>query len=122
MLLFTVHRWASDMPAALFMRAIAKRSLILVLVAYSPIQRLRLAEFLLYSLAVVALTWRFVVRRPAMTTLVDRLALTFFVVANLNQLVVPYSFPPLWLWRGAGVIAGTVRHRSAGMFHDFNTQ
>lgn len=68
--------------------------------SHLPISRLELAAFLVYSLAVVALTWRFLVRRPAMTTLVGRLFLTSFVIAILNQLVITYSFPPLWMTLG----------------------
>jgi hypothetical protein len=108
--LLTVHRWASVMPGAFFARGIAKGSILLIVGAGSsysqpPISRLELAEFVLYSLVVVALTWRFLASRPAMTTLWDRLALTFFVVAILNQLTVHYSFPPLWMALGLLALA-----------------
>jgi heme A synthase len=116
-LLLTVHRWAAVMPGVFFVRGIAKGSILLIVGASSsysqpPISRLELAELVLYSLAVVALTWRFLAMRPAMTTLWDRLALTFFVVAMLNQLTVHYSFPPVWMALGLLALAiAWIAHR-----------
>jgi hypothetical protein len=62
------------------------------------------AEFLAFALSVVALTVRFVGERPAPTTLIDRLALTFFALAMFRQMVIPYRFPPLPLLSGVGAL------------------
>jgi hypothetical protein len=44
------------------------------------------------------------VRGPAPTTFVDRLALTFFVLATLKQVVTAYHWPPLPLISGLAAL------------------
>jgi len=56
------------------------------------ITRTEAAELLLSALC-HALTWRFVGNRPAPTTLLDRLALTFFVLAHAQTMAIPYHWP-----------------------------
>ena len=112
----TVHRWAG-IVAGLFFLPIAGQPfrrfpLIQSLVTgkspnspYESIPRYISFEILVYALIVVALTYRFARKRPAVTSIVDRVALTFFVVVSLNQSAVPYSFPPLSLTLGLLALA-----------------
>jgi hypothetical protein len=81
-MLWTANRWAPFVTGFFFGPAILKIAAVLFFGADSydsahSISRIELAEFLAYAVAVVALTSRFAGRRPAPTTLLDRLALTF---------------------------------------------
>ena len=99
---WTANRWAPYVPAFFVFPAVFK-SLAIILIDPNPnssipsnrLTRLDATELLVYCVVVIALTWRFVGNRPAPTTFVDRLALTFFVLATLKQVVTAYHWPPL---------------------------
>jgi hypothetical protein len=104
---WTVNRWAPYVPGFFFFPAIFK-CVTLILIGPNPhssissnrLTRSDAAELLVYCVVVIALTWRFMSNRPAPTTFVDRLALTFFVLATLKQAVTAYHWPPLPLISG----------------------
>ncbi len=94
----TANRWAPFVTGFFFGPALLKIAAVLALQSNSyysshSMSRTGMAEFLAYSVAVVALTFRFVGERPAQTTIVDRFALTFFALTCLKQLTIEYSFP-----------------------------
>jgi len=99
---WTASRWAPFVPGFFCVPALFK-TLGVLLVGPNPsssisshrITRTEAAELLAVCVIVIALTWRFVGNRPAPTTLLDRLALTFFVLATLKQMAIPYHWPPL---------------------------
>jgi hypothetical protein len=100
-MLWTANRWAPFVPGFFFGPAILKMVAALVLYPDSyysshSMPRMELAELLVFSIGVVALTFRFVGKRPAMTTFFDRIALTLFAFTALSWLFTPYRFPP---WR-----------------------
>lgn len=97
-MLWTANRWAPMVTAFFFGPAVVKIVAALVFeqdTYYSSYSttRLEAAEFLPYALAVVFLTLRFVDKRPPQTTILDRLALTFFAFTSLKELVSPHRFP-----------------------------
>lgn len=104
---WTVNRWAPYVPAFFFFPALFK-CLAIILIGPSPhssissntLSRTEAIELLAYSVVVIGLTWRFVGNRPAPTTFVDRVALTFFVLATLMQALAVYHWPPLPLISG----------------------
>jgi hypothetical protein len=104
---WTVNRWAPYVPGFFFFPAIPK-CLAIILIGPDPhssipsntISRTEAMELLAYSLVVIGLTWRFVGKRPAPTSFVDRVALTFFVLATLRQVFTIYHWPPLLLISG----------------------
>jgi len=104
-MVWTANRWAPFVTGFFFGPAVLKIAAVLFLGSdtyYSShsISRTELAEFLVYALAVVALTARFVGNHPAPTTVLDRFALTFFVLASSEEL--PCK-PLITLnWCGAG--------------------
>jgi len=105
LMLWTANLWARFITGFFFGPAVLKVLAVLVLEQDSyysshSLSRIDLAELLAYSAAVVALTWRFVGKRPVPTTFFDRLALTFFVFATTKQVVAPYRFPPWFLLSG----------------------
>ena len=107
LMLWTANRWAPFVAAFFFGPAVVKILAVLVFeqdTYYSShsISRKALAELLVYSLAVVALTARFVGKRPASVTVFDRLALTFFVFTSLSEVVVPNPFLQWPLFAGTG--------------------
>jgi FtsH-binding integral membrane protein len=53
-----------------------------------------LIELFAYFSAIVALTWRFSSKRPAMTTIFDRFALTGCIFATLSFFAASYRFRP----------------------------
>jgi hypothetical protein len=57
-----------------------------------PLSRLESGLFALYSIAVIALVWRFIGRRKIAITIVDRLALTTFATCCAVFLVRPQSY------------------------------
>jgi hypothetical protein len=81
-------------------------------IAYHRLSRAEAAEIFAGCFIVIALMWRFVGGHPAPTTFLDRLALTFFVLATMKQVLVPYHWPPLPLISGfaALLIAWYVYH------------
>ncbi len=99
MMVWTANRWAPFVTGFFFGPAVLKILGVLMVGDASyysahSMTRTGVVEFLAYALAVVALTSRFVRKRPAMTTLFDRIALTFFVFATFKQVITPYRFPP----------------------------
>jgi hypothetical protein len=119
-MVWTANRWAPFVTGFFFGPAVLKIAAVLFLGSdtyYSShsISRTGLAEFLVYALAVVALTARFVGNHPAPTTVLDRFALTFFVLATFRQVVVPYRFPPWFLLLGGvGLLVAWCAHRLNG--------
>jgi hypothetical protein len=106
-MLATADRWAPYLAGFLCVPSIFKASgLILVgpdpksSIPSSHFSRTEAAEILAACVVVIALTWRFVGGRPAATTFLDRLGLTFFVLAAIKQAVTPYHWPPLPLISG----------------------
>jgi hypothetical protein len=103
---WTVERWAAYLAGFFCVPAIFK-ALGLILFGPNPntlnpsshFSRAEAAEVLAGCVMVVALTWRFVGGRPAATTFLDRLALTFFVLAALKQAVTQH-WPPIALISG----------------------
>jgi len=96
-MLWTANRWAPYVPGFFCLPAIFKavRVILVGQVPNSPISYLRLngteaAEVFAACIAVIALAWRFVGGRPASTTFLDRLALTFFALATVKRVVTPY--------------------------------
>jgi hypothetical protein len=117
-MLWTANRWAPLVTGFFFGPAAIRILAALVLeqdsyyLAHS-ITRTGLAGFLAVSLAVIALTSRFVGKHPGPTTVFDRLALTFFAVAALRQMMVPNFFPPWFL------LSGVIALFAAWCFHRF---
>ncbi len=104
-MIWTANRWAPFVAGFFFGPAVLKLLGILIVgddsyYSAHSITRTTVAEFLAYALVVVGLTSRFIGKRPAQTTLLDRLALTFFVFATFKQVVNPYHFPPWPLLSG----------------------
>lgn len=106
-MLVTTHRWA-PFSIAFFLGPGLRRALVAFIggpvpdspIIWQRVPRLEAFELLAYCGITIALTWRFLQDRPAATTFVDRCALTYFAVASLGQIVVPYRFPPLLLLSG----------------------
>ena len=112
--LLTAHRWAPFVTGFFFGPATLKMLGILVFNSDSyysshSITRLAVIELLAYSVAVIWLTWRFVGERPAPTTVLDRLALTFFVFTTAGQMITPIVSP--WF-----LISGGLRSLLLGAF------
>jgi hypothetical protein len=107
----TVNWWAPYVPAFFVFPALLK-TLAVILIGPNPhssissnrLTRSEATELLIYFVFVIALTWRFVGNRPAPTAFVDRLALTFFVLATLKQVVTAYHWPPLLLISGLAAL------------------
>jgi hypothetical protein len=92
----TANRWA-PWVLVFFGPAVPRILAILVFeqdsyLSSHSISRLEVAEFLAYALAVVLLTMRFIGKRPAATTFLDRIALTVFVFAQFFDLMQPQHF------------------------------
>jgi hypothetical protein len=106
MMFVTVNRWVSFVPAFYcftFMRILGVLTFGLVSSASTTADwasRRDLLELLVICVIVTALTWRFIGNIPAPTTFLDRFALTFFVLAQLNQMAITYHWPPLRLIAG----------------------
>jgi hypothetical protein len=114
----TVNRWAPYVPAFCVFPA-AFKSAVLILIEPNPhtsIPRTEALELLVYCVAVIALTWRFVGHRPAPTTLADRLALTLFALGAVKQTVTTYHWPPLPLISGLAAlfVAWLISRRESG--------
>jgi len=74
-------------------------------------------ELLVVCVVVSALSWRFIGNTPAPTTLLDRFALTFFVLAQLTQTEITFHWPPLALTSGLAALLiawGGYRWKLAG--------
>jgi hypothetical protein len=101
---WTAHVWARVI-LVFFGPAVVKAIAILVVgddayFASHSMTRTDAWETLAYIVTVVLLTSRFVGRRPAMTTIFDRIALTAFVWTLFVQATVTYRFPPVPLLSG----------------------
>lgn len=93
-MLWTANRWAPFVSGFFFGPAVLRILATLVFESDSyysahSTSRTEVAEFLAFCVAAIALTARFVGRRPAPTTVFDRFALTFFVFAVLKQILSP---------------------------------
>ena len=112
----TANRWAPTVVLFFFGRAII-RAISTFFLPLDPhangyLSRTQIAEFLVYSILVVALTFRFLRNRPAPTMPLDRLALTAFVLVTLEQLISQsrFSSAPSLIAIGALAVAwGTQR-------------
>jgi len=105
-MLWTVERWAAYLTGFFCGPAILKAMSIILSgpnpnspIASNQLSRTEAVEVLAACVMVIALTWRFIGRRPAATTFLDRLALTFFVLAALKQAVTQH-WPPIALILG----------------------
>lgn len=106
-MLWTANRWAPYVPGFFCLPALF-RALTVILVGPNPnaitdwrrLTRTDAGEIFAACIVVIALTWRFVGPRPAVTTFLDRLALTFFVLATIEFAVTPYH------WRSLLLISG----------------
>ena len=115
-MLGTAHRWA-PFVTIFFGPALLKTLGVLMVgddsyYSVHSITRTNVVEFLAYAVTVVALTSRFIGQKPTMTTVFDRVALTFFVFATCEQWVIPYRFPPWPLLSGVvALFIGWCAHR-----------
>jgi hypothetical protein len=111
LMFWTVNRWVPYVPAFFVFPALFKTLAVILIgpnphssISSSTLTRSEATELLIYCVVVIALTWRFVGNRPAPTTFVDRLALTFFVLATLKQVEAPYHWPPFPLISGLAAL------------------
>jgi len=110
-LFLTANRWASIGIGFFCVPALFKSLAVLVVgtnpsssIPHYRLTRTQAVEILLVCIVILALIWRFAGSRPAPTTFVDRIALTFFVLATIKQMVIPYSWPPLPLISGLSAL------------------
>jgi hypothetical protein len=110
-LFLTANRWASLGPGFFCVPGLFRSLGILVFgtnpsssVPYYRTTRTQAGEVLLFCIIVIVFTWRFARNHPAPTTFIDRIALTFFVLATVKQVVIPYTSPPLPLISGLLVL------------------
>ena len=108
---WTTNRWAPFVPAFFLFPAAFKSLGVIVFGPYPyslntrhSITRADAAEIFAFCIVVIALTWRFVGGRPAVTTLLDRLALTFFVLAAIKHVTTSYHWPPVPLILGLSAL------------------
>jgi hypothetical protein len=104
-MLWTAHRWAPFVTGFFFGPAILRILGVLIVgddsyYSAHSLTRTGVLALLAYALSVVVLTSRFVGKRPAMTTVLDRIALTFFVFGTFKQVLMPHPFPAWWLLAG----------------------
>ena len=106
-LFLTANRWASIGIGFFCVPALFKSLAVLFFgtnpsssIPYHTLARMQAGEILFVCAIVIALTWRFAGNHPAPTTFLDRIALTFFVLATIMQMIIPYSWPPLPLISG----------------------
>jgi len=106
LMFLTVNRWVAFVPAFYCLTLFRILSALLVgrfissSAASSWSGAKGLLELLVACAVVTALNWRFVGHTPVPTTLLDRFALTFFVLAQLSQMAITYRWPPLPLTSG----------------------
>jgi hypothetical protein len=138
-LFLTANRWASIGIGFFCVPAVFKSLAVLVVgtnpsssIPYYRLTRTQAGEILFICIFIIALTWRFAGNRPAPTTFIDRIALTFFVLATIKQMVIPYSWPPLPLISGLSALliawcvyrwqqAGRIRKHHHGSSSTFDT-
>jgi len=108
MMFVTVNRWVSFVPAfccfTLVRSVLTFGLLSSASTAADWASRRYLLEPLVICVVVTALTWRFIGNIPARTTFLDRFALTFFVLAQLNQMAISCHWPPLLLIAGLSAL------------------
>lgn len=101
-IIVTANRWAAGGPG-IFCGPVLFASVNIVIFGSHPSRgnhylratRMEAAEMMLFCIAVIALTFRFMKDGPSPTTLIDRIALTVFVMMSLKQMTIPYTWPPL---------------------------
>jgi hypothetical protein len=100
-LFLTANRWASIGPGFFCVPGFFKSLAVLIFgtypsssISYHRITRTQAGEILLVCIIVIGSTWRFARNHPAPTTFIDRIALTFFVLATIRQIVMPDTWPP----------------------------
>jgi hypothetical protein len=110
-LIFTANRWASIGIGFFCVPALFKSLAVLLFgtnpsssIPYHRLTRMQAGEILFVCLILVALTYRFAGNHPAPTTFLDRIALTFFVLATIKQMIIPYNWPPLPLISGLSAL------------------
>jgi hypothetical protein len=103
----TANRWAAGGPAIICVPALWKSFGILLFGSrplpsnhYDPPTRTAAAVVLLFCVAVLLLTFRFIKDRPTPTTFIDRIALTLFVMMSMKQATVPDTWPPWPVFSG----------------------
>lgn len=119
----TANRWAPFVPAFFLFPAAFKSLGVIVFGPYFhssphqyPTSRTEAAELFAFCVVVIALTWRFVGGHPAVTTLLDRLALTLFVLAAIKHAKTPCHWPPVQVILGVSALLmawGAYRWRRA---------
>lgn len=110
-LFLTANRWASIGFGFFCVPALFKSLTVLAFgtnpsssIPYHRLTRMQAGEILFVCVIVIALTWRFLGSHPAPTTFLDRIALTFFVLATIKQMIIPYSWPPLPMISGLSAL------------------
>lgn len=110
-LFLTANRWASIGFGFFCVPALFKSLAVLAFgtnpsssIPYHRLTRMQAGEILFVCVIVIALTWRFLGNHPAPTTFLDRIALTFFVLATIKQMIIPYSWPPLPMISGLSAL------------------
>ncbi|HEV2222537.1 MAG TPA: hypothetical protein VGR84_06000 [Candidatus Acidoferrales bacterium] len=110
-LFLTANRWASIGFGFFCVPALFKSLAVLAFgtnpsssIPYHRLTRMQAGEILFVCVIVLALTWRFLGNHPAPTTFLDRIALTFFVLATIKQMIIPYSWPPLPMISGLSAL------------------
>jgi hypothetical protein len=108
MIFVTVNRWVAAVAAFycfVCVRTLGVLTFGLVSSTSSDwASRRDLLESFVFCIVVAALTWRFAGNSPAPTTLLDRFALTFFALAQLDQMAITYHWPPLPLISGLSAL------------------
>lgn len=104
-MVWTAPRWAPFVTGFFFGPAILKILGLLIVgddsyYSTHSMTRTGVLELLVFALSVIVLTSRFVGKRPAMTTVLDRIALTLFVFVTFKQVLMPRPFPVWWLLAG----------------------
>lgn len=123
-LFLTANQWVSIGIGFFCVPAVFKSLAVLVsgtnlssAISYYRLTRTQAGEILLVCITIIALTSRFHGNPPAPTTFIDRIALTFFVLATIKQMVIPYSWPPWPLISGLSALLmawGVYRGQNAG--------
>jgi hypothetical protein len=100
-LFLTADRWAAFGITFLFGPALLKSIAAFIFamasggsVSEHSLTSSQASELALLCVTTIALNWRFLRRHPAPTTFLDRIALTYFVLASMVQITVSYHWPP----------------------------
>ena len=110
-LFITANRWAAVGPGFFCVPALFRAVTVLMFgtnpsssIPYFRLNRTRAAEILFVCVIIIVFIWRFIGNRPAPTTFLDRIALTFFALATLKQITIAYSWPPVPLISGLSAL------------------